>query len=44
MESFAQFLDVSFIEAAFLVQAFGYDAFRTKDWDQVFLPEIVGIH
>jgi len=44
VESFAQFLYVSFVEAASLVQGFGYDAFRAKDWDQILLPEIMGIH
>jgi len=44
VESFAQFLYVGFVEVTFLVQDFGYDAFRAKDWDQVFLPEIIGIH
>jgi len=44
VESFAQFRDVSFVETAFLVQDFGYDAFRAKDWDQVLLAEIMGIH
>src|SRR6266851_7956892 len=44
VESFAQFLDVGFVEVTFLVQDFRYDAFRAKDWDQVFLAEIIGIH
>jgi hypothetical protein len=44
VESFAQLLDVGFVELSFLVQHFGYDAFRAKDGDQVFLAEIIGIH
>src|SRR5258708_40082367 len=43
-ESFAQFLYMRFVEVPFLVQDFGHDAFRTKDRDQVFLPEIISIH
>jgi len=37
IKSFAQFLDVGFIEVTFLMQDFGYDAFRAKDWYQIFL-------
>jgi len=44
MESFAQFLYVSFVEITFLVQDFGYDALRAKNWDQVFLAKTIGIH
>lgn len=44
VESFAQFFYVGFVEAAFLVQHFGYDAFRAKDRRQVFLAEIIGVH
>src|SRR5882724_5362260 len=44
VEPFAQFLDVGFVEVTFLVQNFGHDAFRTKDWYQIFLAEIIGIH
>ena len=44
MEAFAQFLYVGFVEGALLVQDFGYDALGTEDGDQVFLPQIVGIH
>jgi hypothetical protein len=44
MESSAQPLDVSFVEVAFFVQDLGYDAFRTKDRNEVLLAEIVGIH
>src|SRR5271168_2031724 len=43
-ESFAQFLDVGFVEGAFLVQDFGYDALGAEDWDQVFLAEVIGVH
>ncbi len=44
MESFAQLLDVGFVEFTFLVQDFGRDTFRAKNGDQVFLAEIIGIH
>jgi len=44
LKSFAQFLYVGFVEVTFLVQDFGYDAFRTKDWDQILLAETIGIH
>jgi hypothetical protein len=32
MESFAQFLDVHFIEGPLFVQDFGYDALGAKNW------------
>jgi len=35
---------VGFIEFTFLVQDFGYDAFRAKNRDQIFLAEIIGFH
>ena len=44
VESFAQFLDVGFVEAAFLVQDFGYDALGAEDRSQILLAEIIGIH
>src|SRR6266566_3856258 len=44
VESFAQFLDVGFVEVTLLVQNFGHDAFGAKDWHQIFLAEIIGIH
>jgi len=44
VEPFAQFLDVGFVEVTFLVQNLGHDAFGTKDWCQIFLAEIIGIH
>jgi len=44
VESFAQFLYVSFVEAASLVQDFGYDAFRAKELGPGLLAQIMGIH
>src|SRR6266478_1100042 len=44
VESFAQLLDVGFVELAFPVQDLGYDAFRAKSGDQVFLAEVIGVH
>jgi hypothetical protein len=44
IKSFAQFLDVGFVEVTFLMQDFGYDAFGAKDWNQVFLAQIIRIH
>jgi len=43
-KSFAQLLDVGFVEFTFLMQDFGYDAFRTENWDQILLAEAVGVH
>jgi hypothetical protein len=40
IKSFAQFLDVGFVQATFLMQDFGYDAFRVKDRNQIFLAQI----
>ena len=44
LESFAQFLNVGFVKWALLVKDFGYDALRAKDWRQIFLPEMIGLH
>ena len=44
MESFAQFLNVGFVEAAFPVQDLGHDALRAENLGQVLLAEIVGLH
>ena len=44
VKSFAQLLDVGFVEVTFLVQDFRYNAFRAKDGDQIFLAEIISIH
>src|SRR5215467_4405614 len=37
-------LYVGFVEVTFPMQDFGYDAFRAKNWDKVFLAEAVGFH
>jgi hypothetical protein len=44
IKSFAQFLDVGFVEVTLLMQDFGYDAFRAKDWNHIFLTQIIRIH
>jgi hypothetical protein len=44
IKSFAQFLDVGLIEVTFLMQDFGYDTFRAKDWNKIFLAQIIRIH
>ena len=35
---------MGFIEVTFLMQNFGYDAFRAKDWNKIFLAQIIRIH
>src|SRR6266850_499503 len=44
IKSLAQFLDVGFIQVTFLMQDFRYDAFRAKDWNKIFLAQIIRIH
>ena len=44
IKSFAQFLDVGFVEVTLLMQDFGNDAFRAKDWNHIFLAQIIRIH
>jgi integrase len=44
IKSCAQFLDVGFVEVTLLMQDFGYDAFRAKDWNHIFLTQIIRIH
>jgi uncharacterized protein (DUF433 family) len=41
IKSFAQFLDVGVVKVTFLMQDFGYDAFRAKDRKQIFLAQII---
>jgi hypothetical protein len=43
IKSFAQFLDVGFVEVTLLMQDLGYDAFRAKDWNHIFLTQITRI-
>ncbi len=35
---------MGFIEVTFLMQDFGYDAFRAKDWNKIFLAKTIRIH
>ena len=44
MKAFAQFLDVTFVEGALLVQDLGDDAFGAKDGNEILLAETIGIH
>ena len=44
MKAFAQFLDVTFVEGALLVQDLGDDAFGAKDGNEIFLAETIGLH